>query len=135
MKIKILILLICFTGAFTMSRASFPVQKSEPMEVAPATAPTEQIEQASPVAADVKENAPSALAPATEPSGKSQLVALLLAILVGAVGIHRFYLGYTGIGVIQLLTGGGCGIWALIDLIRIAMGDLQPNGGKYSKEL
>jgi TM2 domain-containing membrane protein YozV len=51
--------------------------------------------------------------------GKSQLVALLLCIFVGVIGIHRFYLGYIGIGVLMLLTGGCCGILALIDLIRI----------------
>ena len=71
------------------------------------------------------------------PAGKeySQLVALLLAIFVGGIGIHRFYLGYTKIGIIQLLTAGGCGIWALIDLIRIITGDLKPNGGDYTKTL
>jgi TM2 domain-containing membrane protein YozV len=67
--------------------------------------------------------------------GKSQLVALLLCIFLGYLGIHRFYLGYTGIGVIQLLTGGGCGIWALIDLIRIITGDLRPKGGEYETTL
>jgi len=60
---------------------------------------------------------------------KSQLVALLLAIFVGVLGIHRFYLGYTGIGIIQLLTLGGCGIWALVDLIMIATGNLKPKDG------
>ncbi|MBK7408153.1 MAG: TM2 domain-containing protein [Saprospirales bacterium] len=60
---------------------------------------------------------------------KSQLIALLLVIFLGYLGIHRFYLGYTTIGIIQLLTGGGCGIWALIDLIRIITGDLGPADG------
>lgn len=63
---------------------------------------------------------------------KSWLIALLLCIFLGGLGIHRFYLGYMGIGVIQLLTGGGCGIWFLIDLIRIITGDLKPNGGDYN---
>ncbi|OUJ75649.1 hypothetical protein BXP70_05125 [Hymenobacter crusticola] len=72
---------------------------------------------------------------ATEAGGKSQVVALVLAILVGGLGIHRFYLGYTGIGIVQLLTLGGCGIWALIDLIRIITGDLKPKGGEYAKKL
>lgn len=67
--------------------------------------------------------------------GKSQLVALLLAIFVGTLGIHRFYLGYTTIGIIQLLTLGGLGIWTLIDIIRIAMGDLQPKNGSYTDTL
>lgn len=67
--------------------------------------------------------------------GKSQIVALILVIFLGVLGIHRFYLGYTGIGIIQLLTGGCCGVWAFIDLIRIITGDLQPNGGTYSETL
>lgn len=72
----------------------------------------------------------------TEDTPKSQLVALLLAIFVGALGIHRFYLGYTTIGIVQLLTLGGCGVWALIDLIRIAMGDLGPaDGSAYDPTL
>lgn len=70
-----------------------------------------------------------------QPQGKSQLVALLLAILIGGLGIHRFYLGYTTIGIIQLLTAGGCGIWALIDIIRIATGDLKPKNGEYTETL
>lgn len=67
--------------------------------------------------------------------GDNQIIALVLCLLVGGLGIHRFYLGYIGIGVAQLLTAGGCGIWALIDLIRIITGDLKPNGGRYSKTL
>ncbi len=67
--------------------------------------------------------------------GKSQLIALLLVVLVGGLGIHRFYLGYTWQGVVQLLTLGGCGIWALIDLIRIVTGDLKPKDGDYGSTL
>lgn len=68
-------------------------------------------------------------------SGKSQVTALLLCIFIGGLGIHRFYLGYTWQGVVQLLTLGGLGIWSLIDLIRIITGDLQPKNGSYSKTL
>jgi len=53
---------------------------------------------------------------------------LLLCIFLGFIGIHRFYLGYTGLGVLMLLTGGLCGILLLIDFIRILVGDLQPKG-------
>ncbi len=60
---------------------------------------------------------------------KSQIAALLLCFFVGVLGIHRFYLGYTVIGIIQLLTLGGLGIWALIDFIRIITGDLKPADG------
>jgi len=67
--------------------------------------------------------------------GKSQVIALILCLAVGGLGIHRFYLGYTWQGIVQLLTAGGCGIWALIDLIRIITGSLQPKNGEYSKTL
>jgi hypothetical protein len=74
-----------------------------------------------------------AAAPGSE---KSHTVAWLLALFVGGLGVHRFYLGYTWQGVVQLLTLGGCGVWALIDFIRILTGDLQPKDGSYaSKEL
>ncbi len=68
----------------------------------------------------------------SEPSkDKSWITALLLCIFLGGLGIHRFYLGYTWQGVVQLLTAGGCGVWALIDLVRIIMRDLQPKDGQY----
>lgn len=67
--------------------------------------------------------------------GKSQLIALLLVFFLGGLGIHRFYLGYTWQGVVQLLTLGGCGIWALIDFIRIITGDLKPKDGEYGSKL
>ncbi len=77
----------------------------------------------------------SADAASTPAEGKSQVIALVLALLVGYVGIHRFYLGYTTQGLIQLLTLGGCGIWSLIDLVRIITGDLKPKGGDYTQKL
>lgn len=67
--------------------------------------------------------------------GKSQLTAAIICFFLGGLGIHRFYLGYTWQGVVQLLTLGGCGIWALIDFIRILMGTLQPKDGTYAKTL
>lgn len=74
-----------------------------------------------------------ATAPAAD--GKSQLIALVICGLVGTIGIHRFYLGYTWQGVVQLLTAGGCGIWTLIDFIRIMTGSLQPKNGEYASTL
>jgi TM2 domain-containing membrane protein YozV len=68
-------------------------------------------------------------------SGKSQIVAALLCWIVGIIGIHRFYLGYTWQGIVQILTLGGLGIWTLIDLIRILIGSLQPKNGTYSKTI
>jgi TM2 domain len=62
---------------------------------------------------------------------KSHVAAILLSLFLGGLGIHRFYLGYTWQGVVQLLTLGGLGIWALIDIIRIIIKDLEPKDGSY----
>ena len=56
---------------------------------------------------------------------KSKLTAILLCLFLDSLGIHRFYLGYTLIGVIQLLTFGGVLIWAFVDLIRLITGSLK----------
>ncbi len=55
-------------------------------------------------------------------SDKSKIVAGLLELFVGNLGVGRFYLGHTGIGVAQLLTCGGLGVWSLIDAIMMFMG-------------
>ena len=60
---------------------------------------------------------------------KSKLTAILLSLFLGSLGIHRFYLGYTLIGVIQLLTFGGVLIWAFVDLIRLITGSLKDSEG------
>ena len=57
--------------------------------------------------------------PVRQDDSKDWLTTLLLCIFTGGLGIHRFYTGHTTIGIIQLLTAGGCGVWALIDLIQI----------------
>ena len=74
-------------------------------------------------------------AAAPKAHGSNQLVAAILCFLLGYLGIHRFYLGYIWQGVLQLVTAGGCGFWALIDLVRILMGDLKPKGGSYTEKL
>jgi TM2 domain-containing membrane protein YozV len=61
---------------------------------------------------------------------KSKNTAAILCFLLGGLGIHRFYLGYTVIGVVQLLTCGGCLIWSLIDSIVILTGDLKDSQGR-----
>lgn len=62
--------------------------------------------------------------------GKDWLITLLLSIFLGGLGIHRFYVGKTGTGIAMLLTVGGCGIWALIDIIMIASGSFTDANGQ-----
>lgn len=63
-------------------------------------------------------------------SDKSFLVAVLLSVLTGGLGIDRFYLGYVGLGILKLLTLGGCGVWTIIDVILIVTGNLPDADGK-----
>ena len=65
---------------------------------------------------------------------KSKVVALILSIFLGELGIDRFYLGYIGRGILKLITCGGFGIWWLIDLIMIATGKLKPKDGSEYAE-
>lgn len=60
---------------------------------------------------------------------KSKTTALILSVLVGGLGVDRFYLGYTGMGVLKLLTGGCFGILYIIDIVQIATGKLGPADG------
>jgi TM2 domain-containing membrane protein YozV len=65
---------------------------------------------------------------------KSWVVALILSILFGSLGVDRFYLGYIGLGAVKLITCGGLGIWWLVDLILIAMNNLpDANGNPLEK--
>jgi hypothetical protein len=124
MKMKFIFTLVALMMVtFSATFASFPVERTQVTTTANTTtqlatddAPTEELSS-----------------PAVIYGGKSQLIALLLCIFLGWIGIHRFYLGYLWIGIIQLLTAGLLGIWTIIDLIRIIIGDLQPKNGSYSK--
>ncbi len=60
---------------------------------------------------------------------KSKTTALILSILLGGMGVDRFYLGYIGMGVLKLLTAGCFGILWIIDIINIASGKLVPADG------
>ena len=50
---------------------------------------------------------------------KDPTISIILSIIVGSWGIDRIYIGDVGLGIIKLLTCGGCGIWWLIDLFLI----------------
>ena len=60
---------------------------------------------------------------------KSKTTALLLCFFLGALGVHRFYVGKTGTGILQLVTLGGFAIWALIDFIMIITGAFKDKNG------
>jgi TM2 domain-containing membrane protein YozV len=67
---------------------------------------------------------------ASDFSPKSRLVALLFCLFLGVIGVHRFYVGKIGTGILMVLTLGGLGIWALIDLILIAAGSFRDKEGR-----
>ena len=77
------------------------------------------------MAEETKTEAPAAApAPAAAATGTKKLnwvLTLILSILVGSLGVDRFMMGQIGLGILKLITGGGCGIWWLVDIILIAI--------------
>jgi TM2 domain-containing membrane protein YozV len=65
----------------------------------------------------------------TPRSDKDFAVTLLLCFFVGFLGVHRFYVGKIGTGLLQLFTFGGFGIWAFIDFIMVALGRFTDSDG------
>ncbi|MBN1816031.1 MAG: TM2 domain-containing protein [Sedimentisphaerales bacterium] len=66
-------------------------------------------------------------------SDKSGIACLLLLLLLGPLGIHRFYVGKVGSGILFLLTAGVCGIWVIIDIIMLVMGNFTDAEGRPVK--
>ncbi len=67
-------------------------------------------------------------------SEKRILPAALLCFFLGVFGAHRFYVGKTGTGLLQLFTLGGLGIWMLVDLIMIVTGSFSDDDGETLTE-
>ncbi len=71
--------------------------------------------------------------------GHDWLPTLLFVWFLGTFGAHRFYTGHIGTGIAQLLTFGGCGIWAFIDWILICFNKFNDADGKqltnYKKDI
>lgn len=66
-------------------------------------------------------------------SPKSRLATTLLAFFLGGIGVHRFYLGKIGTGILMILTLGGLGVWALIDFVMAVAGAMKDKDGKPIK--
>jgi hypothetical protein len=63
-------------------------------------------------------------------SDYTRLPVFLLCLLFGWLGVHRFFVGKVGTGVLMLVTIGGLGIWIMIDLILIILGDFKDRDGR-----
>lgn len=66
---------------------------------------------------------------------RSPMNVLLLSIFLGGWGIDRFILGETGLGILKLLTGGGCGIWSIIDWFTAQKRTQNYNFNKFNESL
>ncbi|MGJ8628623.1 MAG: TM2 domain-containing protein [Sulfitobacter sp.] len=62
-------------------------------------------------------------------SDKKFVPAVLLCFFLGSLGVHRFYLGKIGTGILMLVTLGGLGIWTIIDLVRLVIGSMGDKNG------
>jgi TM2 domain len=68
-------------------------------------------------------------------SSKGWNPVLILCLLLGLIGFHRFYVGKAGTAIFMLLTLGGFGIWTLVDLIMIILGEFTDEDGKKIKRV
>ncbi len=66
-------------------------------------------------------------------SKKDFVAAILLCFFLGSFGIHRFYVGKVGTGLLMLFTFGGFGIWTIIDFIMIVCGRFTDKEGHFLK--
>ena len=64
-----------------------------------------------------------------QPSDKAWTTLMILSLLLGWLEVDRFYAGHIGLGLLKLLTLGGCGIWSLIDIILVAVGNFTDADG------
>ena len=68
-----------------------------------------------------------------EKSDKNYLATLLLCFFLGTLGIHRFYVGKIGTGILMLITAGGLGIWWFIDFLICLFAHFKDKQGRVIK--
>jgi len=76
----------------------------------------------------------TATPPAQNVGQKEWLVALILSVLLGSLGVDRFYMCLVGTGILKLITAGGCGVWYIIDIVLIASNTLKDSNGQILKK-
>lgn len=110
---------------------AFPWRSANTPAPQPQSVPTQPIVPPAPVTPPAAQ-LPYFMQPAYNPqtqvvteSSKSFVVACLLSFYAGVFGVDRMYLGRVGSGIAKLLTGGGLGLWAIVDSIRILSGSLR----------
>lgn len=122
MKLKIFTPLLFFVFFTNSLFASFPVDRVQPV-----SSNVENTNVKTITASEDSED--DASFSAVMSSQKSQGIALVLALVLGLLAAHRWYLGTNPIiNVFFIFTLGGLGIWLLIDIIRICTGGLNPKG-------
>ena len=62
-------------------------------------------------------------------SDKGFVPTILLCFFLGIMGVHRFYAGKIGTGLLQLVTFGGLGVWTMVDFIMIVTGSFKDGEG------
>ena len=67
-------------------------------------------------------------------SSREYIPTVLLCFFLGGFGVHRFYAGKTGTGILMLLTLGGLGIWTLIDFVMIVVGNFKDSEGRVIRQ-
>ena len=83
------------------------------------------------VPASVEAPSGAGTAPAASlPSNKNTIVALVLCVLVGILGVHRFYVGKVGTGILWVLTLGLAGVGWIVDIVKIAKGQFTDRQGR-----